>query len=507
MRAMGLKVAFGKTIITPPNLSEGFPMAGYYREKKAYGVLDHVFARGVLIEDDFLGNIKKPLLLISLDLTKAPLLILNYIKEKIQSKVDIALGKGQILIACTHTHHAPDITGEYYWPGQLPQVIKGIFFGHNRYDRYIVWMTNEIVKMVKKMKDRLLPAKYAWKKTPIQEPIWLNRRHPTDRTPQDIGVICFKTLDDKRLIGMVIQYGVHPISISFKNDKISADYPGQICTRVEDLTQNQTDVVFFTASCGDINPITTCGTDFEAMEKEKVSLIENDESHPNHFLQLGTFDHAKKIGFFVGENALKIAESIPPNQYYNQWDYKAYTRVIWIPIKDEQHEKRIGVYSWGNWLFNKVVVFLKRFLIPPIAIHAAQEPNFPGLSLKGSFLKGYNCYTFLHYIEINASASSHDSATAAENLKPKKFAILGIPGELFVDLKWKLFKKSPVGAENTFDLHMANDWVGYLFPVKEYITRADYEPFATTTPIAGEYVKREFLNLWQDIDLGLVPFS
>ena len=177
---MGLKVAFGKTIITPPNLCEGFPMAGYYREKKAYEVLDHVYARGVLIEDDYLGNIKKPLLLISLDLTKAPLLILNYIKEKIQNKVDIALGKGQILIACTHTHHAPDITGEYYWPGQLPQVIKGIFFGHNRYDRYIVWLTNEIVKMVKDMKAHLQPAKYTWKKSPIQEPIWLNRRHPTE---------------------------------------------------------------------------------------------------------------------------------------------------------------------------------------------------------------------------------------------------------------------------------------------------------------------------------------
>ena len=171
-----MKVAFSKINITPKGMI-GKPMAGYSRPDYCKGILDDVYAHGVLIEDVVLGNIKKRLLLISLDLLKIPLVISDYIKEKIKDDI-YSLGPGQILIHATHTHSAPDITGEYFWPGGAMSVVKGIMFGANRSDRYIVWMTMQIVKMVKVLIQNLEPCKMAWTKEEFNPDIVINRRYP-----------------------------------------------------------------------------------------------------------------------------------------------------------------------------------------------------------------------------------------------------------------------------------------------------------------------------------------
>ena len=59
----------------------GKAMAGYSRPDPCKGILDDVYAHGVMIEDIELGNIKKKLLLISLDMLKVPLVVSDYIKE------------------------------------------------------------------------------------------------------------------------------------------------------------------------------------------------------------------------------------------------------------------------------------------------------------------------------------------------------------------------------------------------------------------------------------------
>ena len=123
-----MKVAFSKITITPKDMV-GKAMAGYSRPDPCLGILDDVYAHGVLIEDITLGNIKKRLLLISLDLLKIPLIVSDYIKEKIKDEF-FSLGPGQILVHATHTHSAPDLTGEFHWPGSALNVI-GSFIASN----------------------------------------------------------------------------------------------------------------------------------------------------------------------------------------------------------------------------------------------------------------------------------------------------------------------------------------------------------------------------------------
>nr|MDO8112133.1 hypothetical protein [Candidatus Sigynarchaeota archaeon] len=64
-----MRAAFAKISVTPRDLT-GLSLAGFYRKKKVQGVMDTLYARGVLIEDMVLGNIKKRLLLISIDTMK-----------------------------------------------------------------------------------------------------------------------------------------------------------------------------------------------------------------------------------------------------------------------------------------------------------------------------------------------------------------------------------------------------------------------------------------------------
>ena len=173
-----MKASFGKTIITPKNGGHGVPMAGYTRQFPAQGKLDNLYARGALIEEIHKDNVKKRLLVLSLDLLKIPLAVSEYIKTKIIENTNLGSSPKQILIHATHTHSAPDLTGEFYWPGNFLNVFRGIMFGANRNDRYIVYFTRRVVSMVRQLIIDLELSKIAQTTQLIVKDILINRRNP-----------------------------------------------------------------------------------------------------------------------------------------------------------------------------------------------------------------------------------------------------------------------------------------------------------------------------------------
>ena len=282
---------------------------------------------------------------------------------------------------------------------------------------------------------------------------------------------------------------MHPTTLCAANKYFSADYPGRICNKIETDSNNTIEPVFVVGAAGDLNPITTCGTDFEELEKNK---------HPI-YAQTGTYKHTTKIGNFLGQQALDLAKSIPDSEYFDGFQFKAYTKKIWMPFEDKQPL----VYDWFNWISNKVVIFVKKYILFPIAMrHPVREPlNFPGLAIKHypfSLKDGYNItvYTTLHHVDIKLSDSKNPKHT-------RDYAIMGAPGELFEDLEKKLQDMSPAGKENSMIIQNADDWCAYLFPISEYITQAGYEPFASTTPIAGYRFMKEYKLLLEEIKEGI----
>jgi len=464
-----MKVAFGKIKITPKDYI-GKPMAGYARKDPCLGKLDDIYAYEVLITSEERELERDQLLLISLDLLKIPISICNYIKRKIKEKFQF-LDPKRILIHCTHTHSAPDLTGEFYWPGSLLNVMKGIMFGRNRSDIYIVWFVQQIIKMVEILFGNLILCKMAYLKEKFNPDIVINRRHPSRKTQPELGVISFINLENNQIIGFIVNYSCHPTTLSIKNNKLSADYPGRIIERISQLTNNSIEVVFFNGAAGDINPITTCGTDYENLELNTTQIYD----------QLGTYTHTKKIGYLIAEKALSMVESIPKNAYSNELEFQFYLKYLWIPMKDFN-------YFSKTWFRNKLMYWIKKYLLLKVAKITLKGSTFPAFTLKRIKLK-LHAKTVIQFTELNMKSESIS----------KSLNFITVPGELFEDYGNLLLNESPKGSDHSFIFQNSNDWISYLFPSKDYIEEGGYEPLVSFSPVCGYFIEKKMLELFKEI--------
>jgi hypothetical protein len=469
-----MKVAFNKIKITPKNYI-GMPMAGYTRPDPCLGKLDDIFAYGILLETSNKDKSNKFLLLISLDLLKVPISIANYIKTKIKSIFKF-LNPEQILIHCTHTHSAPDLTGEFQFPGGMFNAIKGIMFGMNRNDNYVVFMVDKIVKMVQRLFDKLIPCEMAWKKIPYNPDIVINRRHPSRRSIPELGVIAFRRVDNNEMIGLIINYACHPTTLPGENNKMSAEYPGRIVAKINELTNNTIEVAYFNGPSADLNPITTCGTNYNDLESA------GKEGRKKMYDQSGTYDDTIRVGTIIAQEALRLAQSINKEEYYQDLEFFAKLRHYWIPFKDYKYFK-------PTWTQNKLSFLIKKYLILPVTKVLSENANFPAFIIKRKPIR-IHCYSVIQYIKLKLKS----------NTREKNLSILTVPGELFEDLGKSLFYKSPTRKDNTFIYQNANDWIAYLFSPKEYIEYGGYEPVASFSPRCGEYTIKEMLNLFDEIE-------
>jgi len=460
-----MKVAFNKVKITPKDYI-GKPMAGYSRKDSCLGKLDDIYAYGVLLSIGKDNN-KHHLLLVSVDILKLPLSIVEYIKKRLILKFK-PLKPVEIFLHATHTHSSFDLTGEFYYPGGALGFIRGVMFADNKNDRFIVWMVNRIVRMVSKLFEDLEPCTIAWKKERFNPDIVLNRRWPTRNVLPDLGVIAFKKLEDNKLIGIIINYSCHPTTLSYKNDKLSADFPGRVISKIDDLTSGNIKTIYFNGPSGDLNPITTSGTNLEEVEKDKTISYD----------QLGTYKHTKKIGYSIGEEALKVAKSIPKKEYSTLTEVDIHTKVFLIPQKDAKYYSKV-------WFSNKVKWLLKKYFLFKIAKFDYKFVNFPFFTVERKNLKNYGKteINFINFIARNGNS----------------FGIITIPGELFEDIGKTLISHAPTKKENTLIFQNTQDWIGYLFPLEMYIKEGGYEPFMCFSPLCGAYIEKNTKKLFKKI--------
>jgi len=460
-----MKVAFNETRITPKDYLDK-PLAGYSRKNHCLGKLDDIHAYGVLINVNN-GIINRHLLMISVDILKLPLSIVDYIKKRLISKFKL-LKPNEIFLHATHTHSSFDLTGEFYYPGGALGFIKGVLFADNKNDRFIVWMTDRIIKMVSKLIEDLEPCIVAWKKESFNPEIVLNRRWPTRNVLPDLGVIAFKSLEENELLGFIINFACHPTTLSYKNHKLSADYPGRIIQKINELTNNKVKTIYFNGASGDLNPITTSGAKLEKIDKDKSLSYD----------QLGTYEHTKKIGYTIGEEALKVVNSIPEENYSTFTEIIIYTKILVIPQKDAKYYSRV-------WFSNKVKWILKKYFLFKIAKFDNKFVNFPFFTIERKNFKNY-IKTVVNFIKFT---------TDNNNI----FGIITIPGELFEEIGKTLISNAPTKMKNTLIFQNSQDWIGYLFPLEMYINEGGYEPFMCFSPLCGAYIENSAKKFLKEI--------
>lgn len=484
-----MRASFGKIVLTPPDFLGGYlgrPLAGYTPAPQCRGKYDDIMAHAVLIEETFIGNVKKHMLLVSLDYLKIPLLWTDYVKEKIEDEYQIH--PNQVLLHAIHTHKSMDMCGEFVFGGNLQNTIKGIMVGaYHGDDKYKIWAAQQIVKLVGQLLESLRPAEVAWTKELVKDDLIINRRHPLRRSKGNMGVIAFRDSQSKELFGIIANYGAHPTTLANFVDKLSADYPGRVCYKIEELSNGKVQAAFFTAPAGDLNPITTVGNDFEYLAK----LPQDDL-----LAQKGDYDHTKRIGYRLGEIAFGAANEMDDVDFYDIVEFQSFAKTFWVPMKD------VTEYKAPFKLQQRLIYLIKRYVLFPVALILgdSEEPNFPGFAVKhkGIFRPSadINVYSQVFYIRWICKKSKGEEV--------KKLAISGIPGELFEDIADEIYEKTPEGPENTFIFQNANDWISYLFPVKEYMTTGGYEPFASFSPVCGEYVKYAYFRLVKDVQTDIV---
>jgi len=460
-----VKVAFSRVNITPKEFI-GKSMAGYTRKDPCRGKLDDIHAYGVLIETDSLN--KEYLLLISIDILKIPLSIGKYFKNKIITA--FPLKWHNIIVHATHTHSSLDLTGEFYWPGGFFNVIKGIMFGMNRNDKFIIWLSYKIVNMVKNLFNNLESCKIALRFKKFNSNIVINRRHPERKVQPNLIILVFKNLQTNQLNGILINYACHPTTLSFKNNKLSADYPGRVIYGINELSNHKISSLYFNGPSGDLNPITTCGTNFEKLSKDK-SLI---------YDQLGNYNDTNRIGNSIAKEVLKLAKNIPQSEFFDDIEFQVFKREFLVPMKDYK-------YFTKTWFVNKLYFLIKKYFILKFAKTNILNANFPIFILKSRKLKLF-CRSLIQFVELKATSK----------LKSVVFSIMTIPGELFEDIGKDLIKVSPTG-NNTFIFQNSQDWIGYLFPLKEYVQEGGYEPIPSFSPLCGYYVEKEMIKLLKTV--------
>jgi len=157
-----------------------------------------------------------------------------------------------ILLCCTHTHSAPNVTGTYGWGDVDSEYYQHIF-------------APGVLKAAKEAASCCIPVKMGVASG--ESLIGINRREPREDNVIDFGqcpwgpfdprmtVLSFRD-ENQSIIANIIHYGIHG-TCAGANTEVSRDFSGIMIDRMEALTGGIT--AFFNGPEGDVGPRLTNG--------------------------------------------------------------------------------------------------------------------------------------------------------------------------------------------------------------------------------------------------------
>ncbi len=250
--AQALKVGTAEADITPPN---GFPMAGYYHERLAEGVIDPLKAKAIV----FSGNGQRAAM-VAMDLCGVTTDLADQIR---QAAAKTGIKYENIVVSATHSHTSPD----YY------KTLHG-YLGREKGDAgriaYVEKLIGNAVAAIEKADKEAVEAKLAAGFVLQETPVAFNRRFVMKdgtvqtwqslRSPNvlksagpidpEIGLMTVKNADGK-MLGVVSNFALHLDTVG--GTKWSGDYPYFIEKAVRQAHGEGCVSIFGTGCCGDIN--------------------------------------------------------------------------------------------------------------------------------------------------------------------------------------------------------------------------------------------------------------
>jgi hypothetical protein len=262
-----LRIGVAEADITPP---AGFPMAGYYHERRATGTHDPLRAKAIVLQ----GNGEQAAVVVC-DLTGVAADLSAEVRRRASEKTGIPTG--HIAVSATHSHTAPDYTKDLY---------EHLAAGGKSRERYAAKLIEGAVEAVVKAHAAARPAVVEAGSARQETPVSFNRRFvmkdgcvrtwmrldqpdvvraagPID---PEVGIALVRSAEDRRPLGLLSNFALHLDTVG--GTLWSADYPHHIERSVREALGKDLVSVFATGCCGDINHV-----DPSRKERNKTDFI------------------------------------------------------------------------------------------------------------------------------------------------------------------------------------------------------------------------------------------
>ncbi|MFX0141264.1 MAG: hypothetical protein ACFFDN_46925, partial [Candidatus Hodarchaeota archaeon] len=259
--------------------------------------------------------------------------------------------------------------------------------------------------------------------------------------------------------GLLTNYACHATTLPRDNTLLTGEFPGYLVRRINKLTNGKVFSMYTNGPCGDLNPnLYPEDEPFHLITKERISRASYGE-----FNRLGNYKTTIRIGYHLGEQALKVAKSVKCSEIK---DIRVISKIINIPLQDMMEDNsRKSIMKHISFKFKKLLI---------------------------TSLLNYN-RSNMSYVSLIKKRRDWYFQTEIQAIRINDILILSIPGELFVGLGEKMISKSPI--KKTFIIELGNDWIGYLYPPKEYFIGGYETGIVSFSPVAGIYVYNKMLNL------------
>ena len=238
--------------ITP---KPGTPLGGLYRPRAVSGVLDPLYAKALVVEQD--GS---TIAFVVLDLVTTTAPIVRAARERIARET--GLPAERVMIAATHTHSAP----------QLPRgsLIDDLTRANSPEGKaYVDGLPARIAQAVREAKARLAPARLSAAvgkaegisfnrrvlRGSSSRAIWQPRKidpaveRPAGPVDPDVGLLVLE--GEGAPTAAVVNFAMHPTSVM--GTKVSADYPGALARLLRERFGDGLVTLFANGCCGDLN--------------------------------------------------------------------------------------------------------------------------------------------------------------------------------------------------------------------------------------------------------------
>lgn len=236
-----LRAGFATTDITPP-LGVDLCGYGYYLDRKATAVQDHLLARAAVFES---GG--RRIAIVGTDLVGVTLQITEAVRKEVARATGIP--GAHVMVNATHTHSGP-------------ATLTCISCGEMD-DKYLSTLPGKIAQAIILASQRLQAVRTSYGEAKV-EGVALNREY--EGGPIDEYVRVLKFMRGNRLAGFISHYTVHPVIfgpeshlitgdlVEVAEDKVLSDYPGAVG-------------IYLQGPAGDINPVTCCLPEKEGLVK------------------------------------------------------------------------------------------------------------------------------------------------------------------------------------------------------------------------------------------------